>query len=60
MCPHRILKLEEFGKIYPVARPRAAFLRASYLLLNEKHSQAMAAFKKVQAMAKALSMPYEE
>jgi len=54
------IKLEEFGKIYPVARPRAALLRGQYLMLNDKQNLAHSCFRRSLTTARTLQMPYEE
>jgi hypothetical protein len=48
------IKLEEFGKIYPVARPRAALLRGQYLMLNDKQNLAHSCFRRSLTTARTL------
>jgi len=55
-----IFKLEEFGKIYPVAKPRAALLRGQYLMLSDRHTLAHSCFRRSLNIARSLQMPYEE
>ena len=64
-----IEKLEQFGNIYPVARPRALLLKGQFQLLQYIEQQAgdgkltakaLSTFRKSLQCAKSLSMPYDE
>lgn len=52
--------MEQFGKIYPVARPRALLLRGRYLILHGRLNDGLSTLKSGLASARSLSMEYEE
>jgi len=60
-------KLEQFGNIYPVAKPRALLLRGRFLFLNRTGNglnitgkTGLGLLRQSLATAKSLQMPYEE
>jgi len=53
-------KMDEFGKIYPVARPRALLLRGRYLMIQGIVTEGISTLKSGLAVAKSLRMDYEE
>jgi hypothetical protein len=59
-------RLDQFGNIYPVAKPRALLLHGQFDLLlgsgasTKRKRLALAAFRKSLSTARALSMPYDE
>jgi len=65
-----IEKLEQFGGIYPVAKPRSLLLRGRYLLLTRgntgeigglgRGNSGLSFLRQALASARSLAMPYEE
>ena len=56
-------KLEQFGKIYPVAQPRALLLKGIFNVVQNSIARrrfAFVCFKRSQSVAHQLQMPYDE
>lgn len=52
--------MDEFGRIYTVAKPRALILRGRFLLLGAQNAEGLSTLKSALAVARSLHMAYEE